>query len=238
MSAPLPEATSAPSSLLRASLRAARANLVPGLVLQCFAAGLVAAYYFHPAARAALESLARFRLQAGLPFDLVTTAFFGALLPFAVLRLQAATRHRYNGLQVLALTSYWAYKGGEVSLFYRVQAIMFGEGSDFSTIVLKTTFDQFIYCPLFAVPVTWLVYTWAEHRFDSRVIRSEWRRPGWYGRCVLPLLVATWSVWVPAVAIIYLLPTALQLPLQNVVLCFFTLMVIFLTKRSPDTPSP
>jgi hypothetical protein len=30
---------------------------------------------------------------------------------------------------------------------------------------------------------------------------------------------------VPAVAIIYLLPTPLQLPLQNIVLCFYTLVV-------------
>jgi FtsH-binding integral membrane protein len=56
------------------------------------------------------------------------------------------------------------------------------------------------------------------------------------------LLVATWGVWVPAVAVIYLLPTALQLPLQNVVLCFFTLLVIFMTRRPADptrkSPSP
>jgi hypothetical protein len=37
-------------------------------------------------------------------------------------------------------------------------------------------------------------------------------------------------VWVPAVAIIFQLPTSLQLPLQNLVCCFYTLMVTFLTR--------
>jgi hypothetical protein len=130
-----------------------------------------------------------------------------------------------------ALVVYWAYKGFEVSVFYAWQARWFGEGKGVATIALKTFNDQFVYCPLFAAPVTWLVYNWVEHGFSGATLAAEWRRPGWYARCVLPLLVTTWVVWVPAVAVIYILPTALQLPLQNVVLCFFTLLVIFMTRR-------
>ena len=224
------------ASPLRASLLAARANLVPGLVLQAFAAALVAAYFFHAPSRAALERLAAFRTEIGLPFALVSTAIFGALIPFAVLCLSEATRRRYGFSQMTALVAFWAYKGFEVSAFYALQARVFGEGKTFATIAIKTFVDQFVYCPLLAAPCTWIVYAWVEHGFASAPLAAEWRQPGWYARCVLPLLVATWGVWVPAVAIIYLLPTALQLPLQNVVLCFFTLLVIFMTRR-PD-PAP
>lgn len=224
----------APASPLRASLAAARANLAPGIALQLFAGALVGGYFLHAPTRAALERLAAFRAEVGLPFAVVSTAIFGALAPFAVLKLRRATRDRYTGAQIAALTAFWAYKGVEVALFYVVQARLFGEGRDFATIALKTFVDQFVYCPLLAVPVTWAVYTWVEHGFDAAPVRAELRRPGWYGRCVLPLLIATWGVWVPAVAIIYLLPTALQLPLQNVVLCFFTLLLIFLSKRPAD----
>jgi hypothetical protein len=38
-------------------------------------------------------------------------------------------------------------------------------------------------------------------------------------------LIANMAVWVPAVAVIYALPTPLQLPMQNMVLCFYTLIV-------------
>lgn len=199
-------------------------------MLQLFAGALVAAYFLHAPSRAALESLAAFRGEVGLPFALVSTAIFGALIPFGVLALRPATRGRYNLPQMAALTAFWAYKGFEVSVFYALQARWFGEGKGFGTIALKTFVDQFVYCPLLAAPCTWLVYAWVEHGFSGSHVRTEFRRSGWYSRCVLPLLVATWGVWVPAVAIIYLLPTALQLPLQNVVLCFFTLLVIFLTQ--------
>jgi hypothetical protein len=218
-------------SPLRQSLRAARANLGPGLVLQAFATALVTAYYLHAPSRAALEKLASFRTETGMPFALISTAIFGALIPFAVLRLTDAGRTRYGVAQLAALVIYWAYKGFEVSVFYAWQARWFGEGKGVATIALKTFNDQFVYCPLFAAPVTWLVYNWVEHGFSGATLAAEWRRPGWYARCVLPLLVTTWVVWVPAVAVIYILPTALQLPLQNVVLCFFTLLVIFMTRR-------
>lgn len=224
-------------SPLRQSLRAARANLAPGLVLQCFAAALVAAYYLHGPSRAALERLAAFRTEVGPSFALVSTAIFGALIPFAVLRVSEPGKRRYDLAQMTALVLFWAYKGLEVSLFYALQARVFGEGKAFATIALKTFVDQFVYCPLFAAPCTWLVYAWVEHGFSGAHLAAEWRRPGWYARCVMPLLVATWGVWVPAVAIIYLLPTALQLPLQNVVLCFFTLLVIFMTRRPENAPA-
>jgi hypothetical protein len=35
----------------------------------------------------------------------------------------------------------------------------------------------------------------------------------------------------PAVLLIYTMPTPLQLPLQNLVLCFYTLLVAHLTAR-------
>ncbi len=227
----------ATASPLRASLLAARANLVPGIVLQCVAGAVVAGYFLHPPARAALENLAAFRTRIGLPFALVSTAIFGALLPFAVLRLSKATRHRYDFAQMAALTLFWAYKGMEISLFYALQARVFGEGQSAAVIIAKTAVDQFVYGPLLAAPLTWLVYAWVELRFDTRALVAELRLPGLYGRSIFPLLVASWSVWVPAVAIIYLLPTALQLPLQNIVCCFFTLLIIFMTRRPDPAPA-
>lgn len=229
---PLPK-TSPPPSPWRLGLAGARANLVPGLCLQAFALALLAAYSFHAPSRAALENLAVFRREIGLPFDLVSTALFGAVLPGVVLKLRSATRARYDLRQNAALAAFWAYKGLEVSLFYALQARVFGEGQDTATIVVKTVVDQFVYGPILAVPLTWLAYSWIEHRFSFSPAAGEIRRPGFYGRCVLPLLVASWAIWTPAVAVIYLLPTALQLPLQNIVLCFFTLLLAFLTRRPP-----
>lgn len=218
------------TSPLRISLRAARANLAPGLALQAFAGALVAAYFLHDPTRAALDALAVFRERVGLPFALVSTAFFGGLLPALVMRFATATRGRRDDWrQVSAQTLFWAYKGWEVSFFYAVLARFVGEGRDFGTIATKTFIDQCVYSPFFTVPCAWFFYTWVEKRFSFAAVLREFRRPGWYGR-LMPLLVAGWGVWVPAVAIIFQLPTSLQLPLQNLVCCFYTLMVAFLTR--------
>ncbi len=222
---------SAAASPLRASLLAARANLGPGFVLQGIAGAIVAGYYLHDPTQTALEKLAAFRTEVGLPFALVSTSLFGAVVPFAVLRFSEATRARYTFRQMAALTLFWAYKGLEVSVFYALQARLFGEGRSLSVIATKTAVDQFIYGPLLAAPLTWLVYAWVELGFDTSALLAELHRPGLYARSILPLLVASWGVWVPTVIIIYLLPTALQLPLQNIVCCFFTLIVIYMTRR-------
>lgn len=218
-------------SPFRAALLAARANLAPGLVLQGFAAAIVAGYYLAPPVRAALERLADFRGEIGLPFAVVSTAVFGALIPFAILRLGTATRNRYTLAQMSALVAFWAYKGVEISLFYALQARVFGEEQTVFTIVAKTFVDQFVYGPTLAAPLTWMVYAWVELRFDTRALIADLRAPGLYRDRIFPLLVTSWSVWLPTVVIIYLLPTALQLPLQNIVCCFFTLLIIFMTRR-------
>jgi hypothetical protein len=215
----------------RAGLHGARANLLPGLALQAGALALVLAYYWHPPTRDLLGRLAVWRIETGFTFSIVSTAFFGGLLPLLYFWSRAATRTRFNGLQALALVAFWAYKGIEVDLWYRFMAWCFGEGVDVRTIVLKSFFDQFVFCPFFAVVVTVLAYEWIETRFDHRAVLADVRAGGWYWRRGLGVLVSSFGIWLPAVGIIYALPTPLQLPLQNLVLCFYTLLVAHLTAR-------
>lgn len=217
----------------KAGLRGARANLVPGLVLQVFALTLVLAYYHVPVVHEALQRLMDFRLRTGFAYAVVATSFFGGLLPLLYLRAMPATRARFDARQGFALVLFWGLKGIEVDLLYRVLAAVFGEGASPGVVLPKMVVDQLIYCPVWAMPTSWLFYAWLETRFDARAVAADVRAPAWYRRRILPVLLANASVWVPAVAIIYLLPTPLQLPLQNLVLCFFTLLLAHLTQRRP-----
>jgi hypothetical protein len=215
----------------RAGFRSARANLLPGFVLQLVALGLVMAYYRHPATRLAMDRLAAWREEAGIFSAIISTGFFGGLLPVLYLRLQPKTRARYGWLQGAAITAFWCYKGVEVDLLYRLLAHYVGQGHDAATIAVKTFFDQFIYCPILAVPLTVVFYEWTEARFEGAIVRADFRAGGWLRRRVLPLLISNLWVWLPTACIIYSLPTPLQLPLQNLVLCFFTLLVAHQMRR-------
>jgi hypothetical protein len=45
------------------------------------------------------------------------------------------------------------------------------------------------------------------------------------------MLLANWGVWIPTVAAIYALPVGLQLPMQNLALCLWSLMLAFMTGK-------
>lgn len=220
----------------QAGLRGARANVVPGIALQLLALALVAGYYYLPQVHSALESLTAFRLRSGFTFGIISTALFGGVIPFLYLWSYAKARGetpRYSCFQGLAITAFWAYKGFEVDVWYRFQAHMIGSGHEVSTIAIKVVMDQFVYCPVLAVPVTAVVYQLVESHGDGSELLSDIRAGGWFRRKVLPILISNLGVWVPAVAVIYALPTPLQLPLQNIVLCFFTLIVANQTRTPP-----
>lgn len=227
----MPEASALREAPWRAGLRAARAHLVPGLVLQACALALVVAYYQHPPTHAALDALADFRARTGRLYGIVATGLFGGVLPFVYLKLHPATRGRYTLAQGAFLLAFWAYKGFEVDLWYRMLNAVIGPGHDTATIATKMFLDQFVYCPVFAVPLSTLIYAWCEAHFDTATVRADVCAGDWYGRRVLPMLIGNLGVWVPAVCIIYALPLALQLPLFNLVLCFFTLILAHMAKR-------
>jgi hypothetical protein len=133
---------------------------------------------------------------------------------------------RTRGSHLPILVAFWAYKGLEVDLLYRLQSRVFGDTAHWTVLVQKVLVDQLLYCPLLAIPATTLCYSG---------LRRGWRRlldgrslAGWYRREVIPLLVLNWMVWLPAVSLIYCLPLPLQLPMQNLVLCLWSLFLLFL----------
>jgi hypothetical protein len=222
----------------KSGLRSARANLVPGLALQAFALVVVLGYYWHGPTHALLAQLSELRARMGMSFAILSTGLFGGLLPLLYLKSTPATRDQLSWRAGFVYTAFWAYKGIEVSLWYGFLALTLGDSADVGTVTAKTLIDQFIYCPIWAVPSTAVFYFWYQHGCSLARLKADFREPRWYGRRVLPLLCANLGVWLPLVCIIYALPTPLQLPLQNIVLCFYTLLLAHMLNRATRAPSP
>lgn len=229
MSDDIPPKTEAPWA---AGWRSAKANLLPGFILQLFALSLVLAYYFHAPTRAWCEKLSAIRQEEGFLFSIVSTAIFGGVLPGLYLKLNPATRNRYDFKQLAFLVGLWAYRGFEVDLFYSLLAKFVGAVASPGVVVTKMAIDQFVYSPLIAVPVSYFAYFWCDSHFNTKALVADYRTRHWYLRKVLPMLIANLGVWLPSVAIIYSLPSPLQLPLFDLVLCFFTLLLAHLTRKS------
>ena len=216
----------------KSGLRSARANLVPGLALQAFALVVVLGYYWHGPTHELLTQLSELRARMGLPFAIISTGLFGGFLPLLYLKSSAATRAQLSWRSGFLYTAYWAYKGIEVSAWYTFLAWAIGDSPDLGKVVTKTVIDQFIWCPLWAVPSTAVFYFWCQHDCRLDAVVADLRHPRWYARRVLPQLFANTGVWLPLVCIIFALPTPLQLPLQNLVLCFYCLLLAHMTRRT------
>ncbi len=126
--------------------------------------------------------------------------------------------------------TFWAVKGIEIDILYRLQAFVFGDNTKGATIIAKVLVDQFIYSPLWAVPSLVLLYQWQARRFP---LHTRWIKLNkkWYIDMILPVMLASWVVWIPTVAFIYCLKMPLQLPVQNVILCLWCLMLMVITKE-------
>lgn len=209
----------------------AKANLIPAIALWIVGIALVLAYYQLPPVTRALDHVGRFKLAWTPWFAIVSTALFGSLIPVFIQRTLAPKGPSQPGHKIILLMIFWAIMGWEIDLLYRLQAHFFGNGTDPITIAKKTFVDQFIWGPFLGIPQTILGYLFVENSGSITACRAALKRKSFLQRTI-PLLIATWVVWVPAISLVYLFPTSLQLPLMNIILALWSLVLIFFSKNA------
>jgi len=208
---------------------AMKRNFVPGLVLNTIGLIIVIIYYSSDKVADAFEALGEFKKDAGFAYSCVSTFIFGAFIPFFIVLLTQPKNRTKEWMvpNAIFLTIYWSYRGIEVDAFYRFQAYLFGSESNFQTIAPKVAIDQFMYSPLWA---TWWGTMWFQFKdkgFSFARLRAEngLFSKKWWIENVLVVQSAGWCVWIPGCSLIYALPSALQIPLFNIVLCFWVLIM-------------
>ncbi|SRR5581483_721926 len=211
---------------------AAKANAVPALIIQALMLALLIAYYTNPSVARALQRLAEFKREHGLPFVIVASVTAGALIPelFLILFFQRGRPHRGNLRNLLFTIPVWGFDGSLVDLMYRSFAGWFGDVVTVPVVCTKILLDQFGYNPFFAAPFGVLTYEWKNNGVSLGPVRDlfTWKH---YRDKIIPTLVATWAVWIPLMAIIYSLPLALQFPLFGLALSFWVLLLTYMTNR-------
>jgi hypothetical protein len=221
--------------VLTAGLAGMKQNALPGLALWILALMLVLADWILPSAHALFQNIGMWKSRYGLAFSATTTAFFGGAVPFLFLMASGRIPRHRRAPELTFYLLFWAYKGVEVDLFYRLQAHWFGNHADVGTIARKVLLDQLVYNPVWAAPTSALAFLWKESGFSWRAMRSKLGFD-FVTFSVSVTLMSTWAVWTPAVAIIYCLPPPLQIPLFNLVLCFWVLVLSFISKRPAGEP--
>jgi len=217
------------ADLLTPIKRGMRRNLVPGLLLQATAATMVVLYLSSAGARGWIDSIGAAKFRYGYLFSALSTMLFGGVIPFLVLLGSGRTDRTLLFRQLVFYVLFWTWKGVEVDAFYRFQAFLFGDSASFSVIAKKIFVDQCIYNPLWAGPTQVWFFLWKDCRFSRTAMRPRFDEQSLLWRVVI-VVFSSWIVWVPTVAIIYALPSALQVPLFNLVICFWSLLLTSLSR--------
>lgn len=193
---------------------------------------ILLAYYFHPTSAAILDALADFKERAGLKFVLIASVIVGAVLPelFVIIFFQRYRIGWENGRNLIFNAPFWAFDGFLVNLMQRGLAEWLGDRTSFPIVAVKICVDQFGYNPFFAAPYGIWGYAWKNAGYSFTKLRGllTWQ---YYCQHALPVLIATWAVWIPLMAIVYSLPLALQFPLFALALAFWVLMMTYMTNR-------
>ena len=221
-------------SIKTSIIAALKKNLLPGLILQTFVVIILLFYFFVPAAKPVFLWFSLLKQNYGAQYSFFATALFGGIIPFTYLWL---TDRLDSGRHPLAILTFdilfWGYRGVEVDYFYRLQGYLFGYNSDLYTIAIKTAFDQFIYSVFWAAPSITIILMWAQHHFSFRDCRNAMNRHFFHVK-MPTIILSNWLVWLPAIAIVYSMPKDLQIPLFNLVLCFWVLLLSALNKKDTN----
>lgn len=215
-----------------AGLRAARANVVPGLIVQGLMLAVLIAYYFYPPTRDWLDELAALKARLGYGYAALNSLVAGALIPelLRIFLFQRGRLMRANFSNLLFTMPFWVMMGLAVDFFYRSQAGWFGEVPTFTVVAKKVAVDQFLYNPLFACPVTTWLYDWKSRGYRLRGTR-EFFTAAYYRDFIVPTLFATWGVWIPVVSILYSLPAMLQIPLFGLALSLWVMLYTWMSEQ-------
>lgn len=209
----------------RTGWESARANWLPMATLWIVAVAAVVAYCRFPAFAAALEPLARWQRESGwLAAFLNRIAFCGAL-PGVFLALVPAIRPRLVVATILAQTLWSGVCGVASDCMFSLNAQLFGTGTDFPTLCVKTAVCQFAWTPAFFSPLGSLVYFWIGRDFSLERVRRE-MPPRFYRDLVLPNLLANWVLWIPVTFAVHMFPTPLQVQLSGLAAALLSLIML------------
>ena len=220
--------------VLRRVKEAMRANVGPGLILQAFVAAIVLGYFFLPPVRAVLETAAEWKGRYGYAYSATGAVFFGGVLPLLLQRVTKEGRRRSFFAELRFAIPFWTCVGLLVDALYRFLGWLLGDDPTPSVVLTKVVLDQFVFSiPL--VIVLMVLLEWKELGYNLDATRRLLGRR-WYVDRVLPVQIASWVVWLPAVAVIYSLKPTLQFPVQNLIQSFWALILFFMARRNAPAP--
>ncbi len=193
---------------------------------------IVAAYYLWAPVTEFLSRYAVWQHHNGALGNGVAAALAGGVLSeCSLVYFQNRGRWTTQNLEGLAFKSVtFFFSGAIVFKFYELQAFCWGQGYTLSVIIPKVLCDQLGYTVIFAAPYYALMGRWQMLRYSGAALWRELNRDFVVDR-LLPMLVMNWMFWIPAITLVYAMPSVLQAPLAIFATAMWGLLVPALAKQ-------
>lgn len=222
---------------LQMALAAIKKNFLPGLVLQGLMGIFLAAYFWHEPTRFCFEKIAAIKQEAGFLFSATAYCVSSAILP-EILKIFLSQKGKILAANLRSTATsapIWAFAGILVDGLYRTQNFLFGTGNDIATVLSKIAFDQLVFSPFIGSFLIVAAFCWRDTDFRSFAF-FEKGIIAFFLEKVFPVQVASWCVWPLAVAVIYSMPPAMQIPIAVLLQTFWVL--VFTAVNRPSTSVP
>lgn len=195
---------------------------------------LVLAYFNVEGVRRAADILGEWKIAGGLLFAFCAGATAGGLIA-EVAKAVTGKIHKFDPrwLKMALFTALtYGVVGVLVDLFFMLQSKMFGNGTDFQTLTLKTSVDMLVFSTVLSIPFATIMMTYAKHGFSAKELAAE-LKSGFYRRRVIPGLLPCWAFWTPVLICTYSLPLVLQLPFSQLAEAAWSVLFVAIA-TSPD----
>jgi len=213
--------------------RAARLNLLPGLLLWALMIAFLVAYLTHDPTKQFLERIAELKKQSGFLFDFICYAIAAGILP-ELLRVAFFEKGKFSRRAAYNIATgipIWGCIGIVIDVFYLLQGKVFGTGNAAIVVLAKVAVDQFLFSPFLITPLSVGAITWRDNFFLPSALRWIVRLSFYFER-VIPAQVAGWCVWIPGVCLVYFMPPLLQIPVAVTIQVFWVLIFTTVVERS------
>jgi hypothetical protein len=212
-------------------VRALKTNVLAAICLQVIALFIGISFFYWPQSQPVFLFFSQLKTQYGLTYAVVATAIFGGFIPYCYL-LMSGKLGPNQVKQGVFYCVLWGMMGALIDTFYGLQNSLFGSEAQVMIIIKKTAFDQFVFSAFLTCPLLTALYMWKDNGFSGSITWQQFT-PAILFLKIATTVVTNWLIWIPSVALIYMMPSALQLPLFNLVLCFFVLVLATVQHDDP-----
>ena len=201
------------------------------LTFQAMSCCLVIAYYQSDWLKSEFLRIAEWKNNSGLLFVILTTIASGLLIPEFFKRLVLPNTRILSPMEWLHQFILWAVIGLLVDHFYLFQAQFIGQEANASNVLAKILLDQFVFAPFILLPFIVIWFALDEAAFRPKIwiqsinLRLIYRR-------VAPIWCTSLCYWPLMLIAIYALPSDLQFPLFLLANAAYSVLMIYIAKKT------